>query len=57
MLFFIGFGILVVVLIIVVTAIAQPPNRWVEKYVERQSSKFPPKKSAGSGGGEPGANG
>lgn len=56
MLFFIGFGILVVVLIIVVTAIAQPPNRWVEKYVERQS-KFPPKKSAGSGGGEPGANG
>jgi len=46
MLFYIGFGILVVVLVLIVTAIAQPPNRWVEKYMERnQSSKFPAKKS------------
>lgn len=57
MLFFIGFGLLVVVLIIIVTAIAQPPNRWVEKYVERQS-KFPPKKAASrDGGGSANQNG
>ncbi len=47
MLFFIGFGILTVALIIIVTAIAQPPTRWVEKYVERQS-KFSSKKAPGA---------
>lgn len=45
MLFFIGFGILCVVLVGIVTAIAQPPNRWVERYVERNKGKFPSKKA------------
>ena len=47
MLFFIGFGILCVVLIGIITAIAQPPNRWVERYVERNKSQFPSKKAKG----------
>jgi hypothetical protein len=38
-LFFIGFGILVIVLIAIITAIAQPPNRWVERYVNRNAKK------------------
>jgi hypothetical protein len=46
MLFFIGFGILVIVLIAIITAIAQPPNRWVERYVERSKGQFPAKKAA-----------
>jgi len=46
MLFFIGFGVLCLVLIAVVTAIAQPPNRWVERYVDRNKSQFPTKKTA-----------
>ena len=45
MLFFIGFGILVIVLIAIITAIAQPPTRWVEHYVERNKGKFPSKKT------------
>jgi hypothetical protein len=45
MLFYILFGLMVVVLIVIITAIAQPPTRWVEHYVERQGrSKFPAKK-------------
>ena len=44
MLFFIGFGLLVAVLIAIITVIAQPPHRWVERYVERNKSQFPAKK-------------
>jgi Tfp pilus assembly major pilin PilA len=45
MLFYILFGLMVVVLIVIITAIAQPPTRWVEHYVARQQkSKFPAKK-------------
>ena len=46
MLFYILFGLMVVILIVIITAIAQPPTRWVEHYVQRQqkSSKFPAKK-------------
>lgn len=39
MLFYIGFGVLVVVLIGIITLIAQPPNRWVEKYLDRDEAK------------------
>ncbi|BDC52804.1 hypothetical protein F183_A51190 [Bryobacterales bacterium F-183] len=41
MLFYIGFGLLVVVLVAIITMIAQPPNRWVEKYLERDQGKGP----------------
>ena len=47
MLFAIGFGILTLVLILVITAIVQPPHRWVEHFAARKASKFPAKKSAG----------
>lgn len=43
MLFYIGFGLLVIVLIAVITLIAQPPNRWVEKYLDREEAKGPAK--------------
>jgi hypothetical protein len=41
-LFYIFIGFLVLVLVIIITAIAQPPNKIVEHYTQSKVKKNPP---------------